>query len=61
VTVSDADIASYYGAHKAEFNLIETQYHLAAIRVTSIPSPQPGNLQGSKATTTPRPRRRSRR
>jgi peptidyl-prolyl cis-trans isomerase SurA len=51
VTVSDADIASYYGAHKAEFNLIETQYHLAAIRVTSIPSPQPSNLQGSKATT----------
>jgi peptidyl-prolyl cis-trans isomerase SurA len=51
VTVSDADIASYYGAHKAEFDLIETQYHLAAIRVTSVPSPQPGNLQGSKATT----------
>ena len=51
VTVSDADIASYYGAHKAEFDLIETQYHLAAIRVTSVPSAQPGNLQGSKATT----------
>ncbi len=51
VTVSDADIASYYNQHKAEFDLIETQYHLAAIRVTSIPSPQPGNLQGSKATT----------
>jgi len=51
VTLSDADIASYYNQHKAEFNLIETQYHLAAIRVTSVPSPQPGNLQGSKATT----------
>jgi peptidyl-prolyl cis-trans isomerase SurA len=51
VTVSDADIASYYGAHKAEFDLIETQYHLAAIRVTSVPSAQPGNLQGSKATS----------
>jgi peptidyl-prolyl cis-trans isomerase SurA len=51
VTVSDTDIANYFGQHKAEFNLIETQYHLAAIRVTSVPSPQPGNLQGSKATT----------
>jgi len=51
VTVSDADVTSYYQQHKAEFNLIETQYHLSAIRVTSVPSPQPGNLQGSKATT----------
>jgi peptidyl-prolyl cis-trans isomerase SurA len=51
VTVSDTDITNYYNQHKAEFNLIETQYHLAAIRVTSVPSPQPGNLQGSKATT----------
>ena len=51
VTVSDADVTSYYDQHKAEFNLIETQYHLAEIRVTSVPSPQPGNLQGSKATT----------
>ena len=51
VTVSDADITNYYNQHKAEFDLIETQYHLAAIRVTSVPSPQPGNLQGSKATT----------
>jgi len=51
VTVSDSDITNYYNQHKAEFNLIETQYHLAAIRVTNVPSPQPGNLQGSKATT----------
>ncbi len=51
VTVSDADVASYYQQHKAEFNLIDTQYHLAQIVVTSVPSPQPGNLQGSKATT----------
>jgi peptidyl-prolyl cis-trans isomerase SurA len=50
VTVSDADVANYYNAHKAEFNLIETQYHLAQIQVTNQPSSQPGNLQGSKAT-----------
>jgi peptidyl-prolyl cis-trans isomerase SurA len=51
VTVTDADVSNYYTQHKDEFNLIETQYHLAEIRVTSVPSAQPGNLQGSKATT----------
>ncbi|MDR3745679.1 MAG: SurA N-terminal domain-containing protein [Acidobacteriaceae bacterium] len=51
VAVSDGDIGSYFSQHKAEFNLIETQYHLAEIRVTSLPAAQPGNLQGSKATT----------
>jgi peptidyl-prolyl cis-trans isomerase SurA len=50
VTVSDSDIADYYNQHKAEFDFIETQYRLAEIRVTDVPSPQPGNLQGSKAT-----------
>jgi peptidyl-prolyl cis-trans isomerase SurA len=51
VTVTDADITGYYNQHKAEFDLIETQYHLAEIRVTDVPSAQPGNLQGSKATS----------
>jgi peptidyl-prolyl cis-trans isomerase SurA len=51
VTVSDADVATYYNQHKAEYNLIEPRYHLAVIRVTDIPSQQPVNLQGSKATT----------
>jgi peptidyl-prolyl cis-trans isomerase SurA len=51
VTVSDADVASYYNQHKADFDLIETRYHLAVIRVTDVPSQQPVNLQGSKATT----------
>ncbi len=51
ITVTDADIASYYNSHKAEFNLIETQYRLQQIQVTNVPSAQPGNLQGSKATS----------
>jgi peptidyl-prolyl cis-trans isomerase SurA len=50
ITVTDSDVTSYYSQHKAEFNLLETKYHLATIQVTSQPSPQPGNLQGSKAT-----------
>jgi len=51
ITVTDADVAAYYNAHKSEFNLIENQYHLAQIQVTGIPAEQAGNLQGSKATT----------
>ena len=51
INITDADIASYYNAHKSEFNLPEPQYHLAQIVVTSIPAPaqQVGNLQNSKA------------
>ena len=51
VTVSDADVTNYYNQHKAQFNLIEEQYRVAAIRVTATPSQQPGNLQNSKATS----------
>jgi peptidyl-prolyl cis-trans isomerase SurA len=51
INITDADIASYYNTHQAEFNLIEPQYHLAEIAVTSVPAPtqQVNNLQHSKA------------
>jgi peptidyl-prolyl cis-trans isomerase SurA len=49
VSISDADIAAYYNQHKAEFNLIEPQYHLAQILVTSQPNPQVRNLKNDKA------------
>ena len=51
ITVTDGDVTNYYNAHKAEFNLIENQYHLAQIQVTGVPAQQAGNLQGSKAST----------
>ncbi|HEX4154288.1 MAG TPA: SurA N-terminal domain-containing protein [Acidobacteriaceae bacterium] len=50
ITVSDADVTNYYNAHKAEFNLIETQYHLAQIQVTDQPASQITNLQNNKAS-----------
>jgi peptidyl-prolyl cis-trans isomerase SurA len=49
INVTDQDIAAYYNAHKAEFNLIEPQYHLAHIWVTSAPNPQVHNLKNDKA------------
>lgn len=49
ITITDQDVAGYYNAHKAEFNFIEPQYHLAKIMVTGMPNPQVHNLQNSKA------------
>ena len=49
INVSDQDISNYYNAHKAEFNLVEPQYHLAQIFVTVAPNPQVHNLKNDKA------------
>ena len=49
ITISDADINNYYNAHKADYNIIEPQYHIAQILVTDTPDGKPCNLQNSKA------------
>ncbi|MGO9438654.1 MAG: SurA N-terminal domain-containing protein [Terracidiphilus sp.] len=49
INITDADISSYYMAHKAEFNLIEPQYHLSQIVATAVPVQQAPNLQSNKA------------
>ena len=51
ITITDAEIKSYYDQHKSEFNLIEPQYHLAEIVVTNQAGGQVNNLQNSKATS----------
>ncbi len=48
INITDQDTSDYYSAHKGEFNLIETQYHLAQIMVTPVPNPQAHN-QNDKA------------
>jgi peptidyl-prolyl cis-trans isomerase SurA len=48
INVTDQDISDYFNANKAEFNLIQTQYHLARIVVTPAPNPQVQN-QNDKA------------
>jgi peptidyl-prolyl cis-trans isomerase SurA len=48
INITDQDINDYYNAHKAEFNLIEPQYHLAQIMVTPSPNPKVHN-QNDKA------------
>lgn len=50
INITDADISSYYNEHKAEFNFIEPQFHIAQIIVTPYPSQQVQNLKNDKAT-----------
>src|SRR5665213_3302003 len=49
LTLADVDGANFYNLHKADFNLIEPQYHLAQIVVTPNPSGRVENRQNSKA------------
>ena len=49
INITDGDISEYFNQHKAEFNFIEPQYHLAQIVVTTQPVPQVGNLKNDKA------------
>lgn len=45
IDITDDDITNYYNQHKAEFNLIEPQYHLAQVLVTTQPNPQVKNMK----------------
>jgi peptidyl-prolyl cis-trans isomerase SurA len=50
INITDAQIRDYYLTHKSDFDLIEPEYHLAQIVVTTVPSPQTVNLQSNKAS-----------
>ena len=49
INITDSEVSAYFAAHKAEFNLIEPQYHLAQIAVQAGPAQQTANLQNNKA------------
>jgi peptidyl-prolyl cis-trans isomerase SurA len=44
VQISDADIQNFYNDHKSQFNLIERQYYLAHIYVSSLPNAPSGSV-----------------
>ena len=58
INISDADVQAYYNAHKAEFNLVEPQYHLQQIVVTYHADPRVRNLKNSKAQNEPEAKRK---
>ncbi len=49
ISISDAEVASFYNANKASFNLPENKVRLAQILVTSNPDPSVNNLKNDKA------------
>lgn len=49
ITISDADVSSFYEANKPSFNLPENKVHLAQILVTPNPDPNVSNLKNNKA------------
>jgi peptidyl-prolyl cis-trans isomerase SurA len=49
VNISDADVANFYNANKASFNLAEPQVHMSQILVTPFADPNVHNLKNSKA------------
>jgi peptidyl-prolyl cis-trans isomerase SurA len=50
ITVTDQDVADFYGANRAQFNVAEPQFHVAQIVVTPLPSPQSHNRKNDDAT-----------
>lgn len=51
INITDKDIADFYNANRASFNLMEPQVHLAQILVTPQPNPEVRNLKNDKAQT----------
>ncbi|MEZ5403382.1 MAG: peptidylprolyl isomerase [Bryobacteraceae bacterium] len=49
ISITDKDVADFYNANKASFNLAEPQVHLAQILVTPTPDPNVRNLKSDKA------------
>ncbi len=60
INITDQDVTSYYNQHKAEFNLIEAQYHLAKIMVSGWRAPRCTTCRTAKRRTTPRRARKFR-
>jgi peptidyl-prolyl cis-trans isomerase SurA len=49
ISITDQDVADFYGANRAQFNFVEPQYHLAQIVVTTRPDPAVHNRKNDKA------------
>ena len=51
ITVTDRDIADFYAQNRSQFNVTETNYHMAQIMVTPQKDPQVRNRKNDDATT----------
>jgi peptidyl-prolyl cis-trans isomerase SurA len=53
INITDSEVTDYYNNHKAEFNFIEPQYHVAQIVVTGNPPQQGAAPQTRRAPNEP--------
>ena len=51
VAITDAEVTAFYEKNRAQFNVLERQYHLAQIVVNAQPNPQVTNRRGDDAAT----------
>ncbi len=58
VSITDQDVADYFAQNRAQFNVSETQFHLAQIIVTPRKDPQIRNRKNDDATTDAEARRK---
>jgi peptidyl-prolyl cis-trans isomerase SurA len=49
ISITDQDVADFYGANRGLFNFVEPQYHLAQILVSPRPDPAVHNRKNDKA------------
>jgi peptidyl-prolyl cis-trans isomerase SurA len=49
ISITDQDISDFYARNRAQFNVTETQYHVAQIVVTPRPDPTVHNRKNDKA------------
>ena len=50
ISITDQEVADFYNANKGQFNVAETTYHLAQIKVTPRKDPQTRNRKNDDAT-----------
>lgn len=51
IAVTDQEIGAFYAANRAQFNIPETQYHIAQIVITPVREPQLRNRKNDDAAT----------
>ncbi len=58
ITVTDAEIGQYFNEHKAEFNFIVPQYHLAQIVISATAPPQAPNAKAENGQSEMDPKKK---
>jgi len=58
ISITDQDVADFYNANKAQFNVAEPQYHIGQILVTPRKEPQLRNRKNDDATNEPEAQRK---